>query len=589
MDNDRIVETSGPEGAVAQPAAGMATDFIAPLIRIAELAEELGALRVASDAKSLVERLGEGRFYVACVGQFKRGKSTLIGALIGDPILPAGVLPVTTVPTVVRYGPARRARVRFQDGAWREIEPLELEQYVSEEQNPDNVKGVQGAEVFVPCELLSTGMCFVDTPGLGSIFSGSTVATRSFVPHIDAALVVVGADPPLAGEELALVEAVGKQVRDLLIVLNKADRTTSAENAAASAFTRKVLEKRLGRSIGCAFEVSATERLANQGPSRDWENLVQRLQALVSESGRSLIRDAGERGLRRLTEEVLVIISEERNALLSPLEESERRIAVMRQTIHDAGRSLQDLSYLFMAEQRRLSDTFLARRKEFLSRTVPLATRELDDELRQVRIGYRLFYRREAMARAQHIAAKHVLPWLGAEQQYAEGEYKKVASRFVGLANEFLRRLSESGAPALGHMPSALDSERGFRVRSRFTFEGLLTVALPASPLRHAADVVLSLVGAHRVLARVAREFLEHLLETNSTRVQSDVVERIQESRGQLEAEIRKVLLEVAHIAERALEHARSAKASGAAAVEAKLARLAGIQAEVISQLVQLT
>jgi len=35
--------------------------------------------------------------------------------------------------------------------------------------------------------------------------------------HIDAALVVVGADPPIAGEELVLVEAVGKQVQDLIL------------------------------------------------------------------------------------------------------------------------------------------------------------------------------------------------------------------------------------------------------------------------------------------------------------------------------------------------------------------------------------
>ena len=85
----------------------------------------------------------------------------------------------------------------------------------------------------MPSALLSTGMCLVDTPGLGSVFTGNTAATQAFIPHIDAALVVVGADPPLAGEELALVEAVGRQVQNLILVLNKADRTTDAERAAA--------------------------------------------------------------------------------------------------------------------------------------------------------------------------------------------------------------------------------------------------------------------------------------------------------------------------------------------------------------------
>jgi len=199
------------------------------LSRLAEIAGELGSDRVSEDARSLAERLAEGRFYVACVGQFKRGKSTLLGALVGDRVLPAGVLPITAVPTVIRWGRSRSARVRFRGGTWADIAPEGLTLYVSEEFNPENTKDVAGVEVFVPSPLLADGMCLVDTPGLGSVFAGNTAATRAFIPHVDAAIVVVGADPPIAGEELALVEQVGKQVRDLVVVLNKADRTSDAE------------------------------------------------------------------------------------------------------------------------------------------------------------------------------------------------------------------------------------------------------------------------------------------------------------------------------------------------------------------------
>jgi hypothetical protein len=572
------IETNAGASASAEVA-----DARAHLTRFAGLAEELSADRLAGDARSLAERLMEGRFYVACIGQFKRGKSSLIGALIGDPILPAGVVPITTVPTVIRYGPTRSARVRFARGTWTNIQPSELCQYVSEEHNPENQKGVEGVEVFVPSPMLSTGMCFVDTPGLGSVFGGGTEATRAFVPHIDAAIVVFGADPPLSGEELVLVETVGKHVRDLLLVLNKADRTTDGERDAAQAFTRKVLEKGLGRSVGPFYEISALERLENRGPQRDWGKLLEALQTLVTQSSRNLIQAAGDRGLRRLTEEMLVIIAEEREALLSPIEESERRIANMRQTISDSQRSLQDLGYLFMAEQHRLSDTFLERRKEFLRQYLPRATPEFVTDVKRLRRGYGPSFRREAMQLAQDIAEKYVLPWLGAEQAHGEEQYRKVAARFVDLANEFLRRLSGSGVPELTRMPHAIDPEAGFRIRSHFTFERLLPVAMPASPLRYVADVILALVNGYGVMERAAREFLERLLEMNSSRVQSDVVERIQESRGQLEAEIRRLLLEVGHIAQRALEHARSAKAAGTAAVETKLARLAEIDAEINS------
>jgi hypothetical protein len=556
------------------------------LNRLAELARELGSDHVFEDARSLVERIAEGRFYVACIGQFKRGKSTLLGALLGDRVLPTGILPITAVPTVVRYGRARAARVRFRGGEWAEIVPEELTEYVSEERNPENTKGVAGIEVFVPSALLADGMCFVDTPGLGSIFAGNTAATQAFIPHIDAAIVVVGADPPITAEELAIVEEVGTQVRDLVVVLNKADKNSDREREVVRSFTTTAVEKRLRRPIGPIYEVSAEERLQNRGQERDWAKLIVALETLVRESGRSLVRTAGERGLHRLGEELLVITLEEREALVRPIEESERRIESLRKTISQAEQSLRDMGYLFMAEQQHLSDMFLDQRKRFLQTASPQAEAEFSKELAQLsrRFGPRL--RRRAMRAAQVITEQHVLPWLEDEQARAEQEYRRVESRFVNIVNDFLKRLSESGVPEFARMPNALDSDKGFRSPSRFTFEHLLRVSLPASPLRYIADVVLGVVGASSVIERDAREFLDHLMDINSTRVQSDVVNRVQESRGQLEVEIRKLLHEVSRIAERALEHARVAKAEGSLAVEAKLSRLKSVEEELRSMMV---
>ena len=171
---------------------------------LAAVARALQDARLSRDVAELTERTTMGRFYVACIGQFKRGKSTLVNALVGAPLLPTGVVPITTVPTVVRFGPTTAARVRFGDGQWQDIAPSAIEQYVSEDKNPENAAGVTAVEVFVPASLLREGLCLVDTPGLGSVFAANTTATTGFVPHIDAALVVIGADPPLAGDELEL-------------------------------------------------------------------------------------------------------------------------------------------------------------------------------------------------------------------------------------------------------------------------------------------------------------------------------------------------------------------------------------------------
>jgi predicted GTPase len=565
--------------------SGEVGELAGKLTRLAELARAFGVEKVEEGAKDIAQRLIEGRFYVACIGQFKRGKSTLLNALVGDAVLPTGVVPITTVPTILRYGKRRTARVRFKGDTWTDVTPENLIEYVSEEQNPENAKKVGGVEVFLPSALLATGMCFVDTPGLGSIFAGNTAATQAFVPQIDAAIIVVGADPPIAGEEMALVEEVSKHVRQLIVVLNKADRATEAERRIAVPFTRKALEKRLGRPVEFIYEISAAERLTQNKTGWDWGLLVASLEKLVNESGRSLVRAAGQRGLQRLAEEMLLVTLEEREALVRPIEESERRIVSMRETIADTERSLREISYLFMAEKHRLSDLFLDRKKSFLSANLGAAKSEANEAFEKIPPWYGPIYRREAMHAAQTIAASRVSPWLANEQVYAEEEYRKVAARFVNIGNEFLTKLSESRIPELSRVPNALNSEKGFRVASRFRFEDLINIARPASPLRYLADVFLGFIGATSVIRKHATEFLEYLLDMNSSRVQSDLLDRVEESQGQLEAEIRKLLQQITRVATVALEHARKAKSRGAIAVEENLLRIAAAEQEIYSLL----
>ncbi len=584
MSSEHAIREMGEsgQGSGSLPSAALVClDGASRLLRLGGLAEELGAEPQAEEARELAARVTEGRFYVACVGQFKRGKSTLLNALVGYEVVPTGFVPVTAVPTVIRFGEEIHARVRMRDASWRDVAMADLKDYVTEERNPENKKGVEGAEVFVPSPMLSAGMCFVDTPGLGSVFTGNTATTQAFIPHIDAALVVVGADPPIAGEELALVEAVGKQVQDLILVINKADRTSDAERAAAAKFTREILGKRLHRPMSEVFEVSAAERIGKQGPLRDWEKLLASLQCLVDDSGTNLVRAACDRGLERLSEQLLAVISEDRDALERPIEESERRIALMRETISEAERSMRELSFLFMAEQHRISDLFGDRHKQFFNAVWAESEAEFNHDLKSVPLGFGPHYRRRAMHLAQQISRRKIMPWLKPEQEEGERQYRAVALRFVEMGNNFLEKLARAGLSELARMPHALDVEKGLRVRSKFIFEDFIGIAEPASPLRWLADVFLLLTGGRKIIANEAREFLRYLLETNSARVQNDVLNRIQESRDRLEVEIRKLLHEISRIAEQALERARKVKEEGTPAVQAEIERLDRIEREV--------
>jgi hypothetical protein len=182
---------------------------------------------------------------------------------------------------------------------------------------------------------------------------------------------------------------------------------------------------------------------------------------------------------------------------------------------------------------------------------------------------------------AQKISRCKVMPWLKPEQEEGEHQYRAVATRFVEMGNNFLKKLAGAGLSELTRMPHALDPEKGLRVRSRFVFEDFIGTAQPPSPLRWLADVFLPLVGARKVITNEAREFLRHLLEINSARVQNDVLNRIQDSRGRFEAEIRKLLHEVSRIAEQALDRARKVKEEGTPAVQSAIGRLNRIEKDV--------
>lgn len=540
---------------------------------LTRLAERAGYGQIAADARRLAERLVESRFYVACVGQFKRGKSTLLNALVEEEILPTGIAPATSVVTVIRYGSPRTVRVRFASGDSKEVSPNSLSSYVAEAENPENEKGVAGVEVFLPSPLLASGLCLVDTPGLGSVFEGSTRLTRTFVPEIDAALVVLGVDPPIGGEELSLVEEIARNAEHLIVVLNKADRHSAEERREARAFAERVLADRLGPRVGAILEVSAVEMLKGAKPSRDWGPLLQTLESLAHDARGNLVSAAEARGFAALRARLEYGLEEERGALTRPIEESERRIQNLKACAAVAERSLSDLGHLFTAEQERLARRLAERREGFLGTGVPAARAGLIERLRLLREVRGPTLRRQGHALAQEIYRRWVDRWKEEEQPLGEQMYREAAQGFVDMANALLEQLATSGGGALAGLPRTVAPEVAFRVRSGLYYTEMMTLTT-RSPFGWLADHLRTRSAARRAAERDASAYLERLLLANSARVRSDLEERALESRRRCEAEIGSCLHELLLSAERALEAARSRLTSGESAVRTELERL---------------
>ena len=189
---------------------------------LAEVAGRLGAAEVAEQVAEAAGRLQALVLEVAVVGEFKRGKSSLINALLGRQVLPVGVLPLTAVPTVLERG-QEGLLVEYADGR-RERHPLDrIARFVTEDANPANTLGVARVTAQLHAPLLDEGVRLVDTPGVGSVHDHNTRTTDVYLPSLDAAVLVAAADPPISKAERAFLERVAEHAVRLFVVLNKAD------------------------------------------------------------------------------------------------------------------------------------------------------------------------------------------------------------------------------------------------------------------------------------------------------------------------------------------------------------------------------
>ena len=218
--------------------------------------EAMGPLFEGLDARmgDLKDRLAQGRFHLAVLGQFKRGKSSLLNALLGEPLLPTGVLPLTAIPTKLRHGTDWRLRVVRQNGR-REIHSGSLDlvahtlmQTVTERENPGNRLGISQVEVEHPSPLLAKGVEMLDTPGFGSTMLHNTEAARALLPVCDGALFILSPDPPITEVEVQFLRAVTQAVARVSFVVTKADTLTPSDRLEILAFLRHVLHDRAGLS-----------------------------------------------------------------------------------------------------------------------------------------------------------------------------------------------------------------------------------------------------------------------------------------------------------------------------------------------------
>jgi hypothetical protein len=415
------------------------------LLELARLADERDFVALAREARRAAEPLEAGELRVVVLGQFKRGKSSVVNALLGREVLPTGVVPLTTVPTFLRTGRPERVAIRFLDGRTDEVALEVLDAYVTERGNPGNEKGVERVEVTCPARHLVDGLVLVDTPGVGSAERDATERAFGFLPRVDAGLVVLSADPPIGELELDLVRRTDELTPHLFFAFNKVDLHSEEAWREALDYCRHRLADVLDRSPDELpfFALSARRALeerAGEGegsPTGEGvEALGRMLRELGRERGEAIARDVASRRLVRLVAEGLGLLDLEEAALRTPLAELEARTAALRDHARELDHLLEEVPALCRSAANRATEA--AGRS--LYEAARAAAPELADAIRR---------RARAGGRSNRALADEVRSLAGTF----------VARRFDAWQEEEGRRTAESFGADLGRVASRLDEE----------------------------------------------------------------------------------------------------------------------------------
>lgn len=229
--------------------------------------DELSLLGSAQDRESIAglrDRLASCRLRVLVAGEAKRGKSTLVNALLGKPVLPTGVLPLTALATTVRYGHPEAVFASFTDGRTETSAIGALDDLVTERGNPGNRRQLRAVTVVTDSPLLARGVELVDTPGTGSVHGHNAIEAEAALATMDAAVFVLAADPPVSASECELIARVAELSVRLFVVLNKVDRHSGTELAEVLAFTAPVVSDAAGRTVRI-HPLSAQAALSERG------------------------------------------------------------------------------------------------------------------------------------------------------------------------------------------------------------------------------------------------------------------------------------------------------------------------------------
>ena len=226
------------------------------------VAQQLGSDGIAQKAEAAKQALLQDGFNLVVVGEFSRGKSTFINAMLGKRVLPAKSNPTTTIINRITYGQTPEYILHKRDGsspesidekAFKAITAAEClgdsEEDLAEYQEACNrAASIEYAEIRYPLDICRNGIELVDTPGTNDLDQAREEITFKFIPQADAAIMLLNATQIASKSELDFLrERICKNdIQKVFFVVNRKD---SLENEDEEQRVMATAREQLGKIV----------------------------------------------------------------------------------------------------------------------------------------------------------------------------------------------------------------------------------------------------------------------------------------------------------------------------------------------------
>ncbi len=240
-------------------------------------------------------------FSVAFIGEFSRGKSTLINALLQKEILVPDFRPNTAVRTVIRHGLPQRIRIVHHDNRpiveqgtndlQRDLAKVTSDANAGDDQS-DLLNGTRKSlaqeyrvvEVYSDLPILiKRGIELIDTPGLGSVFEAHHSVAFNVATTSDVVFYVMQFDPGIAEEDITFLNTVRDHLDHFLFIITKSDMASNfAKLESVQRFIMDVIVEKIGITQPTVLPVSAKLAGAGQLQKSGFSPLLQSLDDLLA-------------------------------------------------------------------------------------------------------------------------------------------------------------------------------------------------------------------------------------------------------------------------------------------------------------------